>query len=330
MSQSDGKASTLPQDSSKHSKPASGNPLPDVASETTPRIKGTLDRVGMSGIEVALIEASPDGTLTRIPARIDAYVSLDQPEVKGIHMSRLFLKLQDTLLSEAFSPKVARGLLTEFLDSHQGLSNTSSLKVQYEHLVLRDSLLSANKAWRLYPICVDGRLHDGECRLELEVKVSYSSTCPCSAALSRKLTQEKFEDEFGGTDLVNFDKVKEWLGTRESLGGTPHSQRSQSSVRVVLESGAESFPIDTLIETIENALGTPVQAAVKRADEAEFARLNAINLMFCEDAARRIKAGIDNLEGITDYRIESSHLESLHPHDAVAIVTRGVPGGLIP
>ncbi len=28
--------------------------------------------------------------------------------------------------------------------------------------------------------------------------------------------------------------------------------------------------------------------------------------------------------------IQASHLESLHPHDAVAIVTKGIPGGLQP
>jgi GTP cyclohydrolase I len=31
-----------------------------------------------------------------------------------------------------------------------------------------------------------------------------------------------------------------------------------------------------------------------------------------------------------DYRIQASHLESLHPHDAVAVVTKGIVGGLRP
>ena len=137
-------------------------------------------------------------------------------------------------------------------------------------------------------------------------------------------------EEFGGSDLVNFEKVKTWLGDRSSVGGTPHSQRSLARVRVVLEPDAQSFPIEQIIQETEAALGTPVQAAVKRADESEFARLNATNLMFCEDACRRIRARIELLEGLLDYRIESSHLESLHPHDAVAVVTRGVPGGLQP
>ena len=50
---------------------------------------------------------------------------------------------------------------------------------------------------------------------------------------------------------------------------------------------------------MEAALGTPVQTAVKREDEQAFARLNAANLMFCEDAARRVAAVLSS-----DRRIE--------------------------
>ena len=66
---------------------------------------------------------------------------------------------------------------------------------------------------------------------------------------------------------------------------------------------------------MENALGTPVQTAVKRADEQAFAALNGQNLMFVEDAARRIEVAL------ADYKkpeVHVRHIESLHPHDAVA------------
>ena len=52
--------------------------------------------------------------------------------------------------------------------------------------------------------------------------------------------------------------------------------------------------------------------------------------MFCEDAARRICSLLDEGKGFRDYRIEVRHMESLHPHDAVAITTKGVEGGLRP
>ena len=53
-----------------------------------------------------------------------------------------------------------------------------------------------------------------------------------------------------------------------------------------------------LLETIESALATPVQTAVRREDEQEFARLNGENPMYCEDAVRRIRAALDAWEGL--------------------------------
>jgi GTP cyclohydrolase I len=82
------------------------------------------------------------------------------------------------------------------------------------------------------------------------------------------------------------------------------------------------LPVAELIDTIERALATPVQAAVKREDEQAFAKLNAENLMFCEDAARRIRAALDADERIAGYHVIASHHESLHAHDAVAEVSR--------
>ena len=84
-----------------------------------------------------------------------------------------------------------------------------------------------------------------------------------------------------------------------------------------------------IINQIENALQTPVQAVVKREDEQEFARLNATNLMFCEDAGRRLQNAFDNNAEYLDFWIRVNHLESLHPHDAVAVVTKGIDNGYI-
>ena len=86
------------------------------------------------------------------------------------------------------------------------------------------------------------------------------------------------------------------------------------------EDSAEDF-ID-YIDLVEEALGTPVQAAVKREDEQEFARINAENLMFCEDAGRKIKRALEERPEVLDFRAEVIHEESLHPHDAVSVVTK--------
>jgi GTP cyclohydrolase I len=108
---------------------------------------------------------------------------------------------------------------------------------------------------------------------------------------------------------------------------TPHSQRSVAEVKVKLNSSVSDFPITDLVDAIENSLKTPVQAAVKRADEQEFARLNGQNLMFCEDAARRLQHAMNLSSQYDDFWLRINHLESLHAHDAVSVTTKGIAGG---
>ena len=87
-----------------------------------------------------------------------------------------------------------------------------------------------------------------------------------------------------------------------------------------LKLGQDEFPsLESLIIELENIIGTPVQAVVKRVDEQEFARLNGENLMFCEDAARRIKQYLNKTPCIVDYWLKVEHQESLHAHNAVVI-----------
>ena len=115
--------------------------------------------------------------------------------------------------------------------------------------------------------------------------------------------------------------VSDWLASERGLAATPHAQRSRADIRVQLRAGIRRIAVGRLIDAIEAALGTPVQTAVKREDEQAFARLNAENLMFCEDAARRVAAALAADPRIEHYDATVAHFESLHAHDAVARVS---------
>ncbi len=301
--------------------------LPDVASEARPGVAGRLDWVGMGEIEVPITIADESGVPMRAPARVTAYVDLARPEVRGIHMSRLYLHVDRALGAEALTPCSLRRLLKDFLESHAELSERAMVRVQFDYLVRRPALVSDNRGWKSYPIAITGLMVNGQLQLELAFEVVYSSTCPCSAALARRLIQERFQQDFpDGAGLDRAD-VLAWLGSEQGICATPHSQRSTAEVRVRLVPSFSDFPIVALIDCIEGALKTPVQTAVKREDEQAFARLNGQNLMFCEDAARRMQAALDQAEGVADFWLRASHFESLHPHNAVAVATKGLSGG---
>src|SRR5262249_45352947 len=156
---------------------------------------------------------------------------------------------------------------------------------------------------------------------ELGCRIAYSSTCPCSAALARQLIQERFARDFSRGGPLDYDAIVAWLGSEQGICATPHSQRSSADVLVRL-APSFGFPVADLIDRIEGALRTPVQTAVRREDEQAFALLNGENLMFCEDAARRIHAALDVDERITDFHVRATHFESLHAHDAVAVAMK--------
>lgn len=76
--------------------------------------------------------------------------------------------------------------------------------------------------------------------------------------------------------------------------------------------------LERAVDHIEKALGTALQTAVKRIDEQAFALANGQNLMFCEDAARRVDKALRQAPGIIGFPLKVVHAESLHAHNAVA------------
>ncbi len=306
--------------------------MPDIACQPHHGPQGKLNWVGMSGIELPILvkqAQSDDSTAQeiRVSSQAQAYVSLDVPESKGIHMSRLYLLLDQMATQETLSPNRVKNILQAFIESHQDLSANAFVEFKFDYYERRRSLKSDNSGWKHYPTTLRGELRNGNFECEISIEVPYSSTCPCSAALSRQLIQEAFEKQFSGQN-PDYQTVLDWLGTPEGINATPHSQRSYAQVKVKVQQ-SDDLLISKLINHIEDALQTPVQATVKREDEQEFARLNASNLMFCEDASRRLQAELDGINDYLDFWVRVNHLESLHPHDAVAVVTKGIAGGYI-
>lgn len=303
--------------------------MPDIAKEISAEVAGNLDWVGMNEIEMPVQIEDDAGNLIQSTALVTAYVNMTDPSVRGIHMSRLYLHLDNAFSERALNPCTLRRLLRSFLDSHEGLSDRALVRVDFDYVTRRPALASDNVGWRRYPVSMIGVLENGEFSLEMGLEVLYSSTCPCSAALSRQLIQEAFSRRFGDAELVDAAQVSEWLSSEEGVPATPHSQRSAAEIRVRLMPTFDLFPIVELIDAVEDALKTPVQATVKREDEQAFALLNGQNLMFCEDAGRRVQAALNADERVLDFWARCTHYESLHPHNAVSVVTKGVEGGYV-
>ena len=300
--------------------------MPDIAHSAEALQEGTLDWVGMSQIELPLVVSSKDNPEQHVSALAEAFVNLNDPQAKGIHMSRLYLALDEFSNHQTLTPKTLATVLDQFISSHHSLSDQAQVTLKFDYHLRRRSLLSGKTGWKAYPVEITATYKEQVVTLELSVSVTYSSTCPCSAALARQLIQQAFDQQFT-EQAIDKEQVMQWLGSTQGIVATPHSQRSIAQVKVKLNQIDSHFDILGLIDVLENELKTPVQAAVKREDEQEFARLNGQNLMFCEDAARKVKHILNQQSGYADFWLRINHYESLHAHDAVSVAVKGVELG---
>jgi GTP cyclohydrolase I len=71
------------------------------------------------------------------------------------------------------------------------------------------------------------------------------------------------------------------------------------------------------------ALKTETLVFCKRQDEQAFAELNGANVKFVEDAVRDMANVLNQNNQVIDYKVICSHFESLHSHEAVAVITKG-------
>lgn len=294
--------------------------MPDVAGDAAAAARA-LDWVGMRNIALPLRLRGEDGGSLQVPASVDVFVDLRDADARGIHMSRLYRRIQDALAEETLTPARLRRVLQECVESQGALSSSARLTLRFDQLLNRRALSSDNSGWKRYPLEIDAALVGGHLALSLAFSVEYSSTCPASAALSRQLNAERFAEDFAAAHPLSTHVVRDWLASERGLAATPHAQRSRAEIRVELQPAFDELPVGDFIDRAEAALGTPVQTAVKREDEQAFARLNAENLMFCEDAARRIAAALADDARVQRFDVRVSHFESLHPHDAVAQVS---------
>ncbi|MCX7675637.1 MAG: GTP cyclohydrolase, FolE2/MptA family [Bdellovibrionaceae bacterium] len=258
---------------------------------------------------------------------IELGVNLAPTGSRGIHMSRLYELVEEFVENSSLLDPIEKILdfHTQVIESQQGLSKSARLKFRAPWGVEVETLSSHKLQKFYYPLTLVLQGERASPRLTLAYSITYSSTCPQSAAVSRQWEKEEFLRRFVGQEQVAVSEVLQWL--EQGPYATPHAQRSLAQLELEwpslaawtqwknphqVESDREA--INLLIAQTRQALGTESQNKVKRVDEQTFARLNAQNLMFSEDAARKLVVTLQNL-AVPVFQGSVTHMESLHPYD---------------
>ena len=120
--------------------------LPDVAHQTA-ALARPLDWVGMDNIALPVRVADGQGGFVQVAASIDLAVDLARADARGIHMSRLYLQLQEGLARETLTPAGLRHLLQDGIAAQADLSTRARLRIRYDALLQRRALVSGYSGW---------------------------------------------------------------------------------------------------------------------------------------------------------------------------------------
>jgi GTP cyclohydrolase I len=275
--------------------------LPDLQNGPASLIEGAnvpIQQVGISDFKLPLRFPTRDGRELLLETSVDGYVGLDADK-KGINMSRLmrsFYKFKD----ELFHQDVLEYILRMYREDLKARSAYINLNINYP--MLKKSLRSGLEGYQYYKVTHEGNMDEkGVSRRFMHLEFVYSSACPCSYELAEHARE-----------------------TRE-VAAIPHSQRSVAYITVELK---EAMWVEDMVDLCREALQTETQVLVKREDEQAFAELNGAFQKFVEDAARLLYQQLNANSMVKDFVVRCVHMESLHSHDAVSRICKGVPGGL--
>lgn len=268
-----------------------------------------IDKVGIERFRIPLSFRHKDGTIMNHDAHASMFVKL-QAGKTGVNMSRFCKILQEEAGEKEIDGSFLKNVLARFRADlrdyeTEELIPEAYLSLDFNYALKQPSLKSGNWGWQYYQVRFDGFENKDETKLNLTLKYEYSSTCPCSLSMSKQYEEDYREGR-----------------TSEGNGiASAHSQRSVATVRVQYDPNSD-FSIENLVELCRTALPTETQSLVKRLDEQAFAILNGDNPMFVEHASRRLSSVLDEDKRIFDWEAKVEHIESLHSHNAVAVIRK--------
>jgi GTP cyclohydrolase I len=263
-----------------------------------------IDFVGIQGMHLPLKVREQNGDIQEVMAEVTGTVSLDASN-RGINMSRILrtlYKSKDDVFDINKIEEVLRNYQKDLKTFDAHILMNFKYRMWQESLRSLDDNGQKNGGWQYYNVTFDCNLDvTGEFKKVMWVDFIYSSACPCSTELSNHAALNR------------------------SVYGIPHSQRSVARTGLDLN---ELVWIEDVIENCRIALTTETLVFCKREDEQAFAELNGAQPKFVEDAIRFLADRFNDMYGVDDFKIICSHQESLHNHNAAAVITKGKKGSI--
>lgn len=228
------------------------------------------------------INFEDNGIMHNTIADFSAAVSLNEKE-RGTHMSR-FIELINEIHDNLSINRIPQ-IMEKMQEKFS--SDLAFLEFKFPIFLLKEAPNSKKSSFLKYECKLSSNRSLKELDVNLEVNIPIHSLCPCSKEISK----------YGA-----------------------HNQRG--IVTVVLKKFKLDISIASLITSIESCSSTQIYSLLKRVDEQYVTEKAYENPRFVEDIVREIALLLNNNVEIEEYFIKTKNFESIHNHNAFAIVKK--------
>jgi len=201
---------------------------------------------------------------------------------KGTHMSRFVEILNNHEKMDIFHPKE---ILTEIKEKLNTIE--AYIELSFPYFVEKKAPVTGKKSLMDYEVILKSSINkENFIDTILTIEIPVTTLCPCSKEIS----------EFGA-----------------------HSQRGIVTLSI-RHSG--DINVDDMINLVEKSASCELYPLLKREDEKYVTEKAYLNPVFVEDLARNIALQIEQIESIFYFRCEVENEESIHKHNAYAMIER--------
>jgi GTP cyclohydrolase I len=208
-------------------------------------------------------------------------LTVDLPErFKGTHMSR-FVEALNACGSELHIDRV-RGLLEMLTERLH--AECAHVDFAFPYFMEKAAPVSGIKGLIDYNVRFNATLKQGVFDFVTTVIVPVATLCPCSKSISER-------------------------GAHNQRGEVTFAVRSTQPVW-----------LEDLIQLVEQSASCELYSVLKRPDEKAVTERAYDNPVFVEDLVRNIAVRANREESIVWYKVEAENFESIHNHNAYALV----------
>ena len=201
-------------------------------------------------------------------------------QFKGTHMSRFVEVLNE------FGPEIHVDNIQTILRNLTERLDSDAAHVDFEFpfFLEKKAPVTASVGLMDYGARFSATLEKGEVDFLITVIVPVTTLCPCSKAISTH---------------------------------GAHNQRGQVTFSIRF---AKPIWLEDLIQLVELSASSELYSLLKRPDEKAVTERAYENPVFVEDLVRNIASRCEQEPDITWYRVEAENFESIHNHNAYAVI----------